>query len=170
MLIEPGQTGVFKNTQDKVSTSTPQKKEGPLKNQSMRNKCEHRKGLVSHNFPPKDGLGDHLSNLLSSVGITKERWTEVINKVTSSEKGGCGCNRRQRILNGVGAILGFSPGKGGELQKLLEVAGIPSQPVYECVLHKYCLPHLRGLSLEARAAVETSGHKICQGCNDNTQV
>lgn len=43
-------------------------------------------------------LGDVTETILSSVGITKEKWQEIIG-------GPCGCGERQAWLNKVGRAL-----------------------------------------------------------------
>jgi hypothetical protein len=43
-------------------------------------------------------LGDVTETILSSVGLTKERWSEIIG-------GPCGCGERQQWLNKVGQAL-----------------------------------------------------------------
>ncbi len=50
-------------------------------------------------------LGDVTETILSSVGLTKERWSEIIG-------GPCGCGERQQWLNKVGqALLTKTPDK-----------------------------------------------------------
>lgn len=53
------------------------------------------------------GLGDHTERLLASVGITPERYKEAKRLFGLAPK--CGCDKRKRWLNRVGAWLsGFS--------------------------------------------------------------
>ncbi len=129
--------------------------------------CQHRAvEPTAETFPPPNGLGDHTSDLLASVGITKERFSNAVNAWnTSDEKKDCGCNWRQKGMNWIGSKLGLPEGKGPELQKLLELEHLPEQPVYECELHGKCLTQLR-LANEQRQIVVDSGFTPCNGCED----
>ena len=49
---------------------------------------------------PKHKLGDAVERAFSAVGVSKERverWTR-----TAGKPGGCGCNKRKRLLNDLG--------------------------------------------------------------------
>lgn len=57
---------------------------------------------------PGVGLGDMVASGLAAVGITKERVQAVAAKVGVKD---CGCAKRQKALNELGAKLGLPPGQ-----------------------------------------------------------
>lgn len=60
--------------------------------------------------PPRPGLGDMVSDALSSLGITKERVGAAAKAVGIKD---CGCSKRQSAVNAWGAkYLGLPPGRG----------------------------------------------------------
>lgn len=52
-----------------------------------------------------DGLGDHTEKLLSSIGVTKEKYVEIKEKFGLPPT--CGCDARKRWLNDVGKYVGI---------------------------------------------------------------
>ena len=63
--------------------------------------ASHREGVVQ-NCPstlrkPTQGLGDKVESVLTSVGITKQRYRKF--KKALGLKGDCGCNKRKEALN-----------------------------------------------------------------------
>lgn len=131
--------------------------------------CRHRGAqLPGAIFPPPDGLGDAISNALSAIGVTKEWWAEQKAKFISSvDANDCsGCKYRQAFLNWVGSKLpGGFEGKGATVQKVMELEGLPPQPVYECASHGRCLPHLN-VTQESRDRLAHVGWRGCAGCPD----
>jgi len=64
------------------------------------NDFDHR-SLVARGFdPPAPGLGDMIAAGLDAIGITKERVQAVASTVGIKD---CGCGKRQRIANEIGA-------------------------------------------------------------------
>lgn len=74
---------------------------------------EHGGGVItvdetSPAYPhPRKGLGDHVADGLSAIGITKERVSRLAGK-------NCGCKKRQQWLNEVG-------------RRFLGIGGTPSE-------------------------------------------
>ena len=95
----------------------------------MRN-CKHLGKRTEKKFP-QYGLGDYLENSLQKLGITKERWQ----RFTS----GCGCNKRQKLLNEVGAKFGAAEGLDPDLKKRLDTLSIKNLPVYQCPIKEQCI-------------------------------
>jgi len=66
--------------------------------------------MVQHPITPRSsdaevaGLGDHTSRLLTTLGITEERYKEV--KAKFGLPPSCSCGRRKAWLNKVGQYLG----------------------------------------------------------------
>jgi len=120
-------------------------------------------------FPPPDGLGDHLTDVFASIGITKEKYAELkstfLTKREANEDGCSGCNWRHKAANWIGKKIGLSEGKGPELQKLIELEDLPQQPVHGCSLHGKCLTSLQ-LPDDQRAIVVAAGYTPCHGCGD----
>lgn len=131
--------------------------------------CVHM-GLVidGESFPPKAGFGDYAENLFSAIRITKERFSSLF----ASEKeaiGGenCGCNWRHKVLNSISAKLGWGPGRGPELNKVVEIQDLPTLPIRACDVHGKCVVRFRPTDDGMRAAIkETTGSQCCPGCRD----
>lgn len=70
-------------------------------------RCNYVSKRAYENAPEKrcnPGLGDKLQKKLSQIGVTKKRVNTVL-KFLGFKK--CGCKKRQRILNDIGAKLGL---------------------------------------------------------------
>lgn len=109
--------------------------------------CTHLGGVLkSEMFPPEKGLGDYTENILSSIGITKEKWAALVGE--EKEKTGCGgCGWRHKVLNSVSNWFGFGKGRGPELNKaleeLLQVTDLAPRPMYECGVFGKCVPNFK---------------------------
>lgn len=127
--------------------------------------CIHCGIVDALRFPPPEGLGDHLANTLKRFGITKERWSALVNQFDAEHKG-CGCDKRHKWVNWIGGKLGLSEGQGPELQEAIEAEHLPQQRVCECALHGRCLPDLRTENAVILAAAKAQGLALCHGCAD----
>lgn len=128
--------------------------------------CTNRGLLTSRlHFPPQEGLGDHLAHTLKRFGITKERWSALVNQFDAEHKG-CGCDKRHKWINWIGGKLGLPEGQGPELQTAIEAEHLPQQRVCECALHGRCLPDLRTENAVILAAAKAQGLALCHGCAD----
>jgi hypothetical protein len=143
----------------------PERKPKPEKAKHKPAVCPHLGvQLVDEIFPPPDGLGDSISNGLSALGITKERWSQLVS--LGKSEAGCGCNERQNLINWFGDKLGLPKGKGPELQRLLELTTIPTQSVHSCALYGKCLTKWRETPAN-QAIIEASGFHLCLNCEHN---
>ena len=132
--------------------------------------CQHLGPVMpAERFPPAEGLGDLVSDGLSAIGLTKDRWNYLVTLGKSS--GVCeGCNARQTFVNWLGSqIPGFTAGQGPLLHQLLETTNIPAQPVHACALHGKCLTKTRYVE-PVKAAIEQAGFRQCHGCADQKLV
>lgn len=132
--------------------------------------CKFLGGIIAgEKFPPRDGGGDLVSNALKAVGITKERWANLVGTFKTEYKpkaGGCGgCDARQKFLNWAGKAIGLSEGKGPELQAVLEMQTLPTLPVYACEIHGKCLP-LLNVNETTAAQLVAGGWHGCGRCPD----
>jgi len=107
------------------------------------NNCRHLGKATGDRFPPARGLGDWLADALSTIGITKARWSRLTQEYLddhANHSNDCGsCGRRQRFVNWLGRWLGMSPGRDPELHEALKLLEFPDQPIYHCALHDLCI-------------------------------
>ena len=134
--------------------------------------CQHLgKKIEGEVFPPESGLGDYTESLLSTIGITKDRWAGIVEKfgIETKDDGGCGgCNWRHRMMNWVGGYFGLGRGKGPELkaalEQLVQVTGLKPRPVYECAIYGKCVPTFKPNDELREAIKKDMGAACCLGC------
>jgi hypothetical protein len=125
--------------------------------------CKHSSlRPVGEGFPPKEGLGDKLANLFSSLGITQDTYKKM--KLDFGLQGNCKCSWRQKGINWIGKKLGLSKGQGHDLQNLVAVLESPWRPTYDCKLHGLCVPQLPLADQEQRQISIDAGYTPCIGC------
>jgi len=144
VIAKPGETVVF----------------GGAK-QTINRICKHKQQRLGEIFPGT-GLGDYVSNALSAIGITKEKWNELRNK---SKDEVCNCSGRQALLNWFGSKLGLPVGKSDVVEELIELEKVPPTEVYGCTIHEKCLPELEVQS-SALPIIKSKGYHPCEHCED----
>ena len=131
-------------------------------------RCAHLGEIMPDEiFPPPAGLGDYVSSGLAKLGITKERFRELV--TLGRSEAGCGCEGRQKFINWIGSKLGLPKGCGPEIEKLMAVSEIKPQSVFECAVHGKCLRKLLRTD-EAKDVIEKAGYKMCLACDDRKQL
>ena len=131
------------------------------------NKCMFLRENPEKDLFPADlelGMGDHVAKVLNGMGITKERWADVVNSYSGKKKG-CGCSHRQDFLNWAGEFLGFSPGVNSKLQKAIASMTVETQRVYGCELHGKCIGR-HEFADDILKNIKQHGIQPCQHCRD----
>lgn len=129
--------------------------------------CKHLGGKTGEVFPPSAGLGDKLAARLKAIGITPKSYQAAKEKM--GLKKGCGCSARQKCLNYMGKLFGFSRGQGAELQAIIAVDNLQTSNVYACEVLGECLPHLIA-SPKATEQVKAMGYNACKSCDHRCDV
>lgn len=155
----------FKDVYDKhlqdIFTSKEQKRLSDMP------KCPFRGAVTEKTWPPPEGLGDYISDGLAAIGITKERWSQLV--TLGKSKSGCGCNARQKLANWLGEQLGFEKGREPELHELLRKTDVPIMRLHICSLHGECLPQQSLTGLQELASME-GVPRMCMFCKDNPKI
>ena len=131
--------------------------------------CKHLGRYTREMFPPNLGLGDYVSDALGGIGITKARWTSLVTaykkEAPTVKNPGCGCKKRESLLNYAGRKLGLSTGQGSDLRVLLSSIVVRKQPMFKCSLHGTCIGLGEIFNEEVSAAIDAIGIKRC--CCEN---
>lgn len=155
------------------TTGTPLQPASHIAAASTNLGCKYLGGIIpNETFPPEDGLGDLLSNALTRIGLTKQRWSELVStfkqkhEQEQTDGQGCGgCEARHKFMNWMGEKLGFSGGKGPGVQAVLELHSLSRQPIFKCEIHGKCLP-LLNVAKETHQQLASDGWMGCGSCPD----
>jgi len=125
--------------------------------------CKHIRKNPDKSYFPGDidlGLGDYVEQVLTKIGVTKERWEAAVN-VFSEEHKTCNCSKRKKFFNWIGGHLGLAPGMDAEIHAMT----LDEQPLRNCAIHGKCICD-EVFPDSVLESIRSNGIEPCQHCSD----